>query len=256
MTRALAAASLALALVACGGDGPSRTGDRPPVATLIAQNVELLPGDDAALRIAFEPYEGAAQVIVASTPPTAATVCPLRALDEPLPARARCRRDIGSGVREPVGMRDMGAIAITIDGGASVRANIRVEFEEAGRDVAIAMPVIRPPAGARDCADNACTPFFELVPTRGGPFGARATWTGPAGALELLQGGVLGRAETATGLRYAVPARADGVSPLRISTTLSAPGEYALVLRQDALGPGATPMRDVRLEVEWPPTER
>jgi hypothetical protein len=67
----------------------------------------------------------------------------------------------------------------------------------------------------------------------------------------LLQGSVLGRSATATGIPYREAARAQGISPLSITAEMSARGEYALVIRQDP-GARATGLRNVRIDALWP----
>lgn len=238
-----------LLLAACGGaEGPAT----PDTSSLIGRNLQILPGDEGALRVAFEPLGGTARVIVQFTPVDAVVdVCPLPAPDAAVPERARCERDVRAGVREPVrGARHGVAIALRSDQPAD--ADIVIEYQEGGRAMTLGLPVVAPPPGGTDCSDNACNPFFELVPTRAGPFEARASWRGPEGVLVLLQGSVLGRSQTATGIPYAEPARREGTPPLRLSATLSAPAEYALALRHTRRGSASPPMRDVVVQVSWP----
>lgn len=238
-----------LLLAACGGDEGTA---RPDTSSLIGRNLQVLPGDAGALRIAFEPLGATARVIVQFTPVDAVVdVCPLPAPDAAVPEREACVRDVRAGVREPVrGARSGVVIALRSDRPAD--ADVVIEYQEGARTMTIGLPVVAPPPGGADCSDNACNPFFELVPTRPGPFEARASWRGPDGLLVLLQGSVLGRSQTATGIPYAQPARREGAAPLRLSATLSAPAEYALALRHTRSGSAIPPMRDVVLEVSWP----
>lgn len=239
-----------LLLAACGSDPPSSSGGRPPVARLIAENVRLVPGEERAVRIGFEPFTSVAQLRVEFRPSSAiVSLCALPALDAPI-ERSRCRVGVGSGVREELRLRGLKATAIMLDAG-DVTADLSLEFDEAGRRIALRLPELpRPPAVAA-CADNACNPFFELVPTRSGAFDARARWDGGPASLVLLQGRVLGRSFTATGIPYAQAARADGGSPLRIGTRLAAPGEYALAFSQSpAAATGA--LTSIAIDVTWP----
>lgn len=236
---------------------PTPSSNRPPAATLFARNLIVFPGDDRAIRIAFEPFEDAARVIVnASTTDAPITVCPLAAIDAPLPALAACKRNIGNGVREPISEPGLRALAFRSDSPSQVSFDLVLEFDEVGRDVQIVIPILRPPPGNVDCADNGCNPFFELTPTRGGPFRARATWSGSPAALVLLQGNVLARAQTSSGVPYAEPARALGSSPLAIATKMSAPGEYALAFRHTGTASTQRDLTGIRIDVSWPETER
>jgi len=246
-----------VAIGACTGDDgtvPSApTGRNAPTVEVLGQNLELLPGIQNAFRVGFEPRGSSVDIIVTARPDTARiTICPLGSVDDALPAVTSCRRDLPSGVRESVGRPGFGGVAIILDGDDAVSADLFVGYPEAGRALAIRMPVLQSGSPGGTCDDNACNPFFELRPTRGGPFDARATWDGPEATLVLLQGRVLGRAQTATGLPYVEAARADGSAPLGIDTTMSAPGEYALVFRHRAQRSGDDVMRDVRIDASWP----
>ena len=248
---------LAMALASCTGGDPaadptSTTPAEPPTLTLIGENIELLPGPDLALRIGFEATTPSAQIIVTSRPDTArVSVCPLSAIDDPLPPIEECRRDIGSGVREPVSAPDMRAVALLLRGEAAVRSSIRLEYPDGGRTIDLRFPRLRAPTTTA-CEDNACNAFFELIPTAGGPFEARATWSGPAGTLVLQQGSILGRSQRATGVPYAEAARDDGAAPLSIATRLRAPGEYALAFFHRVQRPGEPALRDVVISARWP----
>jgi hypothetical protein len=238
---------LVLALAACTGNAPKTAPSKqgPPTATLRAQNLELFPGRPA--RIGFEPLGHSAEVIVTTASAgVPIEICGLDDVDAPVPARG-CG-SVASGVREPVSEPDLAAVELRIGGDRAVRADVLIEFPDDGRDVVVVLPALRAPEGP--CGDNACNPFLELTPLHGGDFRARATWTGHEATLVLLQGRVLGRAQTATGAPYIEPARADGAPPLGIDATLQAPGEYALAFRARARGGDA--LTGVRLEASWP----
>lgn len=251
------ALALALALAACTDDGrqadPTPTPDRPPSVTLLGRNLEVFPGAERAVRVGFAPADRSARVIVRFEPRDAVIdVCGLASIDGDVSDRARCRRDVRSGVRETITAAEMRAVAVVLRGEGAAIFELVVEYAEGDRDLSVRMPVLRAPPGGVDCSDNACNPFFELQPTRAGAFSATATWDGPDATLVLLQGSVLGRAQTATGLPYAEPAREDGSSPLRISTSLTAPAEYALAFRHTRQGASVPAIRDALLEVSWP----
>lgn len=253
MRRSSAAAcALALALIACadGGEPPRPGGSpaRPPSATLRGVNVLLPPGEDGAIRIGIDPAEPSARMIVSLRPGAAGVaLCPLASAADPLPDLTECR-DAASGVRETVTAPGLRAIGIVSRATALVGVGLVVEFAERSRAVAIHFPLIRRPPGVTDCRDNACNPFFELTPTRGGRFRATARWQGGRGRLVLLQGRVLAKSFTATGVPYAEPARAEGAPPLTIEARMSAPAEYALALAQQ----GVEDLAGVVIDAVWP----
>ena len=138
-----------------------------------------------------------------------------------------------------------------VEGAQEVTADVLLVYDETSRAVSFRLPTVQDPPGAAACKDNACNPFFEVRPTRSGDFSARATWTGPAATLVLLQGSVLGRSFTATGVPYREASKDRGESALEVGARLSAPAEYALALMQSA-GPGRGALRDVTIEATWP----
>jgi hypothetical protein len=242
--------AVVLALAACTGAGPGKQSGVPTVK-LLAQNLSLFPGNDQAIRIGFQTGSSSANIIVDLTPDTAAlAVCPLNALGAELPLVTTCK-DVGSGVREPVTSPGIAAVALVLSGVPSARANVRLEYDDGGHQMSAQIPFLPAPEGVQACQDNACNPFFELTPLRNGAFTATATWKGPTGTLEILQGSVLGRSQTATGIPYREAARADGTPPLSITSRLSSQAEYALTITQP-VGPGAAPLTDVFLTASWP----
>jgi hypothetical protein len=76
---------------------------------------------------------------------------------------------------------------------------------------------------------------------------ATATFGGGPATLELLQGTILGHSFTATGVPYRDAAHAQGSSPLHIAAETSAPGEYALALRDTS----ASSLSDVTIDATW-----
>lgn len=250
---------LLLLAVACTGDPPRpQPGATPPQVRVIARGLHLFPGDDHAIRIAFQPasptvfvrpeVEGHLPLI---------DVCPLRGITDPLPAEG-CMESVPNGVRQPLTSAGMRVIAIrtsaTPDPAKStgdVFLDLVVDYDEGGRGLVLSIPFMPLQGGtAATCADNACNPVFEMVPTRGGPFTASARWEGREAVLLLLQGSVLARAQSATGLPYREPARDEGSSPLEIATRLTPRDEYALVFRQADFAGGS--FRDVLIEATWP----
>ncbi len=155
--------------------------------------------------------------------------------------------DVPDGVRTSITLTDLGGIALIREGGP-LALEIRLEFEEDDRSVALHLPVIERPAGAAACKDNACNPVFELVPLRAGRFTATARWSGGEARLEMLEGRVLARSFSSTGIPYRIAGGTSGTSPLSFTATLSAPSEYALALANTSTGD----MRGIVLEAVWP----
>lgn len=249
MKRALPLLAI-LALASCTGAGPGNQSGVPTVK-LLAQNLSLFPGVDQAVRIGFQTGSSSANIIVDLTPDTAAlAVCPLAALGGEIPPLTTCK-DVGSGVREPITSSGLAAVALVVSGVPSARANVRLEYDDGGHQITVQIPFLPAPDSAAACTDNNCNPFFELTPLRNGAFTATATWKGPAGTLALLQGRVLGRSQTATGIPYREAARKDGTPPVSITSQLSSQGEYALAISQPA-GANAAPLTDVFLSATWP----
>lgn len=249
---ALAAALVAILVLNRIPDAEAPDGG-PPTAELLAENLTLFEGPGAAARVGFDPADPSARLIVRLEPDTASLrLCPLGAITDDLPPLAACR-DAASGVREAVTRSaGLGAVAIVLEGAERATADVRIEFAERTRAIEVRLPRLPEPPPGRDCSDNACNPFFELLPARGGDFRASARWEGDEGRLALLQGRVRARSFTATGIPYRVPAEVEGASPLRIASKLSAPGEYALAFSNPQAGSAGGAFADVVLEVSWP----
>lgn len=239
-----ATVAIALALAACTDPSPAPraapTGTpTPPLVTLIAENVLLPTGPENAVRIGFDSFDPSARVIVRDSPASATgastqapsvALCPLAHPADPLPPMAECAL-ANPGVREELtGSPALGGLAIVSREDRLAAVTVVLEYSEGSRAVSVRMPVIRRGLGASVCKDNACNPFFEVLPSRGGEFRASATWSGGEGRLVLLSGRVRARSFSATGVPYGEPASADGRPPLRIRTRLSSPAEYALAL--------------------------
>jgi hypothetical protein len=133
-----------------------------------------------------------------------------------------------------------------LSGATSAHVNVRLEFDEKDRQVSAVIPFVGSPPSAATCADNGCNPFFEVRPVKNGLFTARASWSGAAATLTMLQGSVVARSQTATGIPYRKAATQSGTTSAQIRTQLTAPGEYALALTQ------AGTLRDVRIDASWP----
>lgn len=250
----LARVCLALvALAACRDDffDPTPGGTEPtgaPTVELIAQNVRLITGDENAIRIGFSPADPAARIrIERSADGGRIVACPLARISDPLPDPSGCLPDVPDGVREPITASALGAVAL-IRIGDPLTVGIRLEFVSSGRSFAFRIPVIEVPPGASACKDNDCNPFFEVAPVRGGPFSATARWAGGTGRLSLLEGRVLARSFTSTGIPYRVAANESGPAPLSIRATLNAPGEYALALENTS----SDELRRIEIEATWP----
>lgn len=259
--RRLAPVLLALALVATGCPRtrvevrPTGTASpRPPSVEVVSQNVRLVPGPERAVRFGFVPADSTVRVIV-TFPDTGSIVaaCAVERADAAPPpdlVAPHCREELPSGVREELSVpARLAAVAVWVRTGNAVTASIRLEYAQGARPrpVRIELPVINAPQDPTRCKDNACNPVFEVRPVRGGRFHATGRWTGASARLALLQGRVLAKSFTATGIPYTVAAAGTGAAGARIETRLSAPAEYALVVdgnRADLTG--------IVVETEWP----
>ncbi len=247
-----AATLLAVAMLAsCTGGTPAKQSGVPTVR-LLAENLQLFPGSEQAVRIGFQTASGSADIIADLRPDTTAlAVCPLTSLGADLPPVATCK-DVGSGVRETITATGLAAVGLVVSGVPSARANVRLEYDDGGHMMLVQIPFLAAPVGAQSCKDNGCNPFFELTPLVNGSFHATASWKGPTGTLLMLQGSVLGRSLTATGIPYREAARADGKPPLSISANLASQGEYALAITQPIGAPTSAPMENVFVNATWP----
>jgi hypothetical protein len=248
--RRLTVAVTLVALIGCtGGTTPRQSG--VPTVKLLAQNLQLFPGEQQAVRIGFQTAGGSTDIIADLQPDTAAlAVCPLASIDATLPPIATCK-DIGSGVRETITSSSLAAVALVVSDVASARADVRLEYDDGGHNVIIEIPFLAAPVGGSACKDNGCNPFFELTPLRNGPFTGTVNWKGPAGTIALLQGSVLARSQTATGVPYREAARKDGRPPLSITTQVSTQSEYALIVTQQVSASSA-PQQNVVISASWP----
>lgn len=257
MRRVAVALALLGSLAACregffdptpGPAGPRK----PPSVEFIAENVRMRPGGAEAVRIGFESADGAVRVIVQrSEEGGRIAACPVERVADPVPDATVCLPDLPNGVRESFSRAGLGGLILIREGGP-VTVGVRLEFEEGSRRIELRLPVIERPAGASACKDNACNPFFELRPVRGGRFTATARWSGAEGRLEMLEGRVLARALTSTGLPYRIVGEDQGASPLEVSANLSAPSEYALAFRNPDAGPGSADLTAIVIEATWP----
>jgi hypothetical protein len=252
-SRALAWLVLLVALVACGTGTRAKPSASAPRRTtaLLAQNLALFQGEAQAVRLGFKAAASSTDIIVNFSPDTAqVALCPLADLADSLPPVATCK-SVGSGVRETISSPGLGAIAIVLSGVTSAGANVLLEYDDVGRAVSALMPFIPAPEGASVCKDNGCNPFFEVRPIRNGLFTAKASWSGSAATLVMLQGSVLARSLTATGIPYREAALRRGSTSAQIRTQLTTPGEYALAIMQTA-GSNTQALTDVRIDASWP----
>lgn len=248
---AIAALACACALAACASAPKphSRAPGLPPEITFYAQNLLLPAGVARAPRIGFGAFDPSVRVIVDAKPDTATIVgCPLATIGARIPDVRACHT-LASGVREELTSDTMGAIAIVLLSPARATANVVMSYDQKDRHLRVSLPVLQAVPSEQACADNACDPFFELQPVRDGTLRAGATWSGGPSTLEVLQGSVLGHSQTATGIPYRQAGVADGTAPLQVSAEMTAPGEYALVLRPHA---GVGTLSGVTIDATWP----
>lgn len=252
MRRFALAAVLLLALAGCRDDffdpTPGQTSAKPERVDLVAENVTIVPGAANAVRIGFQPKDVSVHLRVERSSGQGRIVaCPLATIDAPLPPESACLPDLPGGVREGLTLTGLRAVALVREG-APITLGIRIDFEAAGRTIAIRLPVIARPAGASVCKDNACNPFFELSPVRTGAFAATAQWDGDDARLEMVEGRVLARAFSSTGIPYRVAGQASGGSGLSITANLTAPSEYALAL----VNTSTNDLTAIQIEAIWP----
>ncbi|MGH2793679.1 MAG: hypothetical protein ACRDKG_05185 [Actinomycetota bacterium] len=226
---------------------PGGTGPQQQRLELIARNLVMIAGEENAIRIGFGAKDPSAYVRVERPDGSGRVVaCPLRSVDDPLPDQATCLPDAPDGVRESISLSGIGAIAL-IREGDPITVEIRVDFEEGDRKTTVRMPILDRPAGASACKDNACNPVFELLPVRAGAFTAMASWTGGAARLEVLEGRVLARSFSSTGIPYRIAGQGAGSSPLSVTARLSGPTEYALAL----VNTSEDVLRRITIEATW-----
>ena len=215
---------------------------------LIGTNIRMVDGESSAIRISFRPKDPSVRIrIERSSTQGRVVACGLQHLDDPLPPVEGCLPDVPDGVRETLTATGLGAIVLVREGGP-ITIDLRLSYEEGGRAFSVLLPSIPTPPGASVCKDNGCNPFFEVSPTKAGAFTATATWTGASGKLELLEGRVLAKAFSSTGIPYRVAATKTGGSPLTIAAQLNAPSEYALALTNESRSEIAA----VRIDATWP----
>jgi hypothetical protein len=254
MRRHAVALVLLLALVSCrqGFTDPTPGQSEPAQKTveLIAQNLRMLAGRENAIRFSFSPKDPSVQIRLDRSDPNGRVyACPLSHIDDPVPdGGPGCLLDLPAGVRESITAPGLGAIAL-VRVGAPITVSMRLEYAESqGRRIGIRFPVIPRPPGASVCRDNACNPFFEVNPPRGGSFSATARWSGGRGNLALIEGRVLAQSFTATGIPYRTVTERSGDSGISITGPMSAPSEYALTL----VNQGAGDITAVEIDARWP----
>jgi hypothetical protein len=246
------AVALALLLGACSEDffDPTPGGDSAdaPAVELVGENIRMIPGEANAVRIAFKPKDVSARVQIArSSTEGRVTACALRTIDDPLPPVDRCIPDLPHRVRETLTIAGLGAVVLVREGDP-IEIDLRLEYEEGRRDFSIRIPSVQRPPGASICKDNACNPFFEVRPVRAGCFRVTASWSGGPARLELLEGRVLARAFSSTGIPYRIAAGEGGPGPLSLTAQLNAPSEYALALTNT----GGGDLSGIRIDATWP----
>ena len=250
--RALAAMlALVAATTACSEDffdpTPGRDAAQPAVQ-LIGQHIQMVAGEENAVRVSFKPKDVSVRVRISRSSAEGRVVaCPLRTIDDAIPPLTQCIADLPDGVRETLTTAQLGAIALVREG-AAITIDLVLEYEQGGRVFSIRIPAIDRPSGAAECKDNACNPFFEVKPVRNGQFTAAIGWVGGVAHVELLEGRVLARAFSSTGIPYRIAAKNEGAAPLVVSAQLNAPGEYALAITN----PGSEALTAIRIDATWP----
>ena len=252
MRRLACLVVLLLALTACGKDffdpTPSRTAE-PSTVELFARNLTLLAGDASAVRISFRPKDPSARLrIERSTDEGRVIACPLRTIEDPIPPVERCLPDVPDGVRENLTTPGLGAVAL-IREGSPMTIELRLSYEQGGRTFVIRAPAVRAQPSRAACADNACSPVFELTPLHTGRLKATMSQSGlTVATFSLLEGRVQARALSSTGIPYGIVQTRTGGGPLAIDTDVTAPSEYALVIDNTS----GSDLADVQVTIAWP----
>jgi hypothetical protein len=243
--------ALVAATTACSEDFFDPTPGRdatPPAVQLIGQHIQMVAGEENAVRVSFKPKDVSVRVRISRSSVEGRVVaCPLRTIDDALPPLSQCIADLPDGVRETLTTAQLGAVALVREG-AAITIDLLLEYEAGGRAFSIRIPAIDRPASASACKDNACNPFFEVTPVRNGRFTATVGWVGGAAHVELLEGRVLARAFSSTGSPYRVAAKNEGASPLSVTAQLNAPGEYAFAITN----PSGSALSAIRIDAIWP----
>jgi hypothetical protein len=236
---------------ACSEDffDPTPGGDAAaPAVQLIGQHIQMEAGEENAVRVSFRPKDVSVRVRISRSNVEGRVVaCPLRTIDDAIPPLTQCIADLPDGVRETLTTPQLGAIALVREG-AAITIDFVLEYEEGGRAFSIRVPAIDQPTSAEACQDNACNPFFEVKPIRAGRFTATVAWAGGPARVELLEGRVLARAFSSTGIPYRIAAAEAGTAPLSVSAQLNAPGEYALAITN----PSGAALTAIRIDATWP----
>ena len=250
--RVVLAVALLLTLSACRegffDPTPSGSGEQSAGVTLTGRNMRMIAGGSNAIRLSFRPKDPSVRLrIERSSSAGRIVACALRGIDDPIPPVGVCIPDMPDGVRENLTVPGLGAIVLLREGDP-IAIGFRLEYEEGGREFVIRLPSLAAPPGASVCKDNACNPVLELTPVRGGTLTASARWASGTAKLELLEGRVLARAFSSTGIPYRIAATRSGASPLSIEARLNAPSEYALTLSDL----GNTALSAIELMTTWP----
>ena len=251
MRRLVVLLALVATLTGCREDffdpTPGRNTQAPGVE-LFGKNIRLVPGAANAFRVSFRPKDPSVRVRIERSGPGGRVIaCPLKTINDPLPPETSCLADLPDGVRENFNIPGLSAIALVREGDP-ITVDLRLDYEEGARTFEIRMPSVLVPQSPAACKDNACNPFFELNPIRGGNFTAGARWSSGDAKLELLEGRVRARAFSSTGIPYRIAATKTGPSPLTIQAQLNAPGEYALTL----VNVGIVELKAIRINATWP----
>ena len=246
-----------LALAACTNGGSTKPTasasgtPRPPSLVVVARNIQIGRGIDHAVRFGFAPDDPTARVIV-TYPDNGSIVaaCGLGAIDQKIAGLSEptCFSELPSGVRHEMALLSgLKGAAFWVRTGEPVRADVRIEFAEGTRAISIRLPSAPAIPDVDACKDNGCNAVIEIAPVKAGRFTATASWSGGSARLALLEGTVLAKSFTATGIPYRIDAEQESPVSASIEAELSAPAEYALVLDKN----GAD-LTDVQIQTDWP----
>jgi hypothetical protein len=234
--------SLAVVLTACAGQPPASG-----ASTLHARG--LLVGPTEPITVTFPDGISGVELRPDFEPMDASLrICPLNGRDAVIDG---CLEDVAWGVRTPIRRPNLYSLRIASDRAVELSFTAEYFHRGAARDIRVELARTPAAASASACRDNACRVVFEMTPVGVDEVSAFATFSGGDGEVLVLEGRVLARAETATGLPYREAAASRGPSHLRAIAAIDDPhAEYAIVIGEVA-GPGADGLRDVELSMTW-----
>ena len=182
------------------------------------------------------------------------SVCPIVDMKKLSPGSACVFPSNGEKVEIPHGSEYLGAevflLGLAPDGTNQITIDdIQVGYKAASGAVRVKTPPIAKPVGGSACKDNACNPFFEMVPQLTGTLTAVSTHEGNGTAqLSILAGDVAAHGYSATGTPYTTIDFMEGGFQLKVSGKIYAAEEAALAFQNT----GTKWLGAAVIEITWP----